>query len=161
MSENTKTPFWKKWWVWVIAILVIGAAVSVAGKNNQSAPASTNTPQTQDTPKQEPPKQESPQQNQAPQDQPKQSESSKADSNTTNNPKISKAEYDQIHVEMTYDDVVKIIGGPGAVASESGKKGEPFYSITYKWDGETGAGSYANLTFQNGKLKEKTQSGLK
>lgn len=78
-----------------------------------------------------------------------------------NNPKMSKKEFDSIKNGMSYEEVVNIIGGDGELLSETGTSGEQFHTMMYSWEGENGLGSNANATFQNGKLVNKAQFGLK
>lgn len=78
-----------------------------------------------------------------------------------NSPKISKAEFDQIQNGMSYEEIVKIIGGEGEIMSEAGEKGSPYYSVLYKYEGEGEFGANANFMFQGGKLLSKAQYGLK
>lgn len=141
-----KKPFYKKWWVWVLAVILIGAVAnpSEEGSNESTKqPASERpAPQVDDKPKEEPKAEE-------PKEEPK------------NDPKISKAEFDSISNGMTYEEVVAIIGGEGSVLSEVGEKGSPYYSIMYQYEGEKGFGSNANFTFQDNKLQAKAQFGLK
>lgn len=74
---------------------------------------------------------------------------------------INKAEFDAIQNGMTYEEVVKIIGVEGEVMSESGTAGEEFHTVMYTWDGEEGFGANANAMFQDGKMINKAQFGLK
>ncbi|WP_438358143.1 hypothetical protein [Bacillus toyonensis] len=62
---------------------------------------------------------------------------------------------------MSYDEVKSIIGSDGEVLSETGQAGDQFHTIMYKWDGEKGFGANANFMFQDGKLQNKSQFGLK
>lgn len=78
----------------------------------------------------------------------------------TNDPGISKAEFDKIQNGMSYEEVVAIIGGEGNLQSESGSKGDQFYTVMYGFDGESGLGSNAILMFQGNKLETKSQFGL-
>lgn len=143
MSEKVKKPLWKRWWVWVVAILIIGA-VANAGSGNKPT-TSTETTQKQGTPKQDAPKKEEPKKQEAPK----------------NSPKMSKAEFDQIQNGMTYEEVVKIVGGPGEMVSETGSKGDPAYTVMYMWQGDGQIGANANAMFQGGKMMNKAQMGLK
>lgn len=77
-----------------------------------------------------------------------------------NKPTITKEEFEQVQNGMTYDEVTKIIGGPGEIMSEVGTKGDQFYTVIYMYKGES-LGANANLTFQGGKLNAKAQFGLK
>lgn len=73
---------------------------------------------------------------------------------------ISLEEFNSIENGMTYDQVVEIIGGEGVVQSEVGGEGEQFHTIMYSWDGETGFGANASVTFQGGVVESKAQFGL-
>lgn len=78
-----------------------------------------------------------------------------------NDPGISMAEFEKVQSGMTYEEVVKIIGGEGEMQSETGAKGDEYYTVGYKWDGEKGFGSNAIMMFQSNKLDTKAQVGLK
>lgn len=78
-----------------------------------------------------------------------------------NDPGISMAEFEKVQTGMTYEEVVKIIGGKGEIQSETGAKGDEYYTVGYKWDGEKGFGSNAIMMFQGNKLDTKAQAGLK
>lgn len=65
--------------------------------------------------------------------------------------------YDKIETGMTIDEVVNIIGGEGALASESEVGG--LNAQVYTWYGKDGI-SNANITFSNGKVQSKAQIGL-
>lgn len=74
---------------------------------------------------------------------------------------VSLDEFNQIKNGMTYEEVVKIIGGEGNMLSESGDKGTDFHTAIYDYKGEGDFGANANFTFQGGKLQNKSQFGLK
>ena len=69
---------------------------------------------------------------------------------------ITRAEYDQIKEGMTYDEVVAIVGGPGEESSTSDIGG--MSSASYTWKG--GVTDFCLVTFIDGKMSSKTQSGL-
>ncbi|KXI52410.1 MULTISPECIES: DUF3862 domain-containing protein [Bacillus cereus group] len=130
-----------------IGLIVLGViAAALGGENDKKETTSsepkqeTQAPSTKETPKKEETKKE-----EAPK----------------NKPGVSKAEFDQIQNGMSYDEVKAIIGSDGEVLSESGQAGEQFHTIMYKWDGEKGFGANANFMFQEGKLQNKSQFGLK
>ncbi|WP_309479061.1 DUF3862 domain-containing protein [Brevibacillus agri] len=79
----------------------------------------------------------------------------------TNEGTMSKAEFDKIQNGMSYEEVVAIVGGPGEMLSETGTKGDQFYTVMYAWEGEGGFGANANAMFQGGKMISKSQFGLK
>lgn len=72
---------------------------------------------------------------------------------------ITKSKYDQVDFNISYEDVQKIVGGPGQVLSESGQPDAPGYSITYQYKGDK-PNSSAKFTFQSDKLTNKSQSNL-
>ncbi|WP_231506359.1 DUF3862 domain-containing protein [Paenibacillus sp. UNC451MF] len=74
---------------------------------------------------------------------------------------ITKAKFEKIENGMSYEEVVKIIGGSGELLSEIGKKGEKTHTTVYVYKGEGTVGANATLTFQDGKLMAKAQAGLK
>ncbi|GAB6474914.1 MULTISPECIES: DUF3862 domain-containing protein [Bacillus] len=94
-------------------------------------------------------------------DVPVQVEQSNTNKKDNNSPKISKEEFDSIQNGMSYEEVIGIIGGDGELLSETGTKGQQFHTLMYSWEGEKGFGSNANATFQDGKLINKAQFGLK
>ncbi|MCP3778837.1 hypothetical protein [Paenibacillus sp. MZ03-122A] len=71
---------------------------------------------------------------------------------------ITKAKYNKIKNGMTYEQVAKIIGGPGEAVSESGEKGDEDYIVIYSYEG--GFGGNARFLFVGNKLDTKAQSGL-
>ncbi|OIK04562.1 DUF3862 domain-containing protein [Bacillus sp. MUM 13] len=73
---------------------------------------------------------------------------------------ITKEEFGKIQNGMTVEEVVKIVGGKGEVISESGKKGDSFYTVMYSYKGEGQLGANANFMFQGNKLQNKSQMGL-
>jgi hypothetical protein len=71
---------------------------------------------------------------------------------------VTLAQYERLQTGMTHQQVVGILGGEGLELPRNGvgSGGE----VTYRWWGaEIGAGMRA--TFQDGKLIQKSQSGLK
>ena len=73
---------------------------------------------------------------------------------------ITKAEYDQIVEGMTYEEAVAIIGGEGILLKEAEKSDGSTTTLIYYWKGNGGAASQAELSFQDGKLIYRLQSGL-
>ncbi|MEK4718164.1 DUF3862 domain-containing protein [Priestia sp. FSL W8-0524] len=74
---------------------------------------------------------------------------------------ITKSEFDKIQNNMSYEEVSKIVGGEGEVASESGEKGTSLHTVMISYTGEGDLGANASLMFQGDKLMNKTQIGLK
>ncbi|PAW37877.1 hypothetical protein CKQ70_30525 [Bacillus toyonensis] len=139
MREVTKKAFYQKWWFWVIvAIVVIG--VYNGGSENTKQP--TEKQVTKEEPKKE-----------------KQPEVVEKTNTSSNEKTMTKAEFEQIQNDMSYEEVVKIIGAEGELQSES-TVGE-YTSKLYTWKGEGGLGANANITFSNNKVQAKSQFGLK
>lgn len=79
-----------------------------------------------------------------------------------NQPEISMAEFELIKNGMTYEQVTSIIGSDGEIINETGTPGAQLYTATYHFKGNGGIwGANAELMFQSGTLKTKTQQGLK
>jgi hypothetical protein len=83
------------------------------------------------------------------------------DNKNANEPTITLEEFNKIKNGMTYEEVVKIVGGEGTLQSEAG---DGQYKISmYSWEGEGDLGANANITFEGTKKKvtAKAQFGLK
>lgn len=76
-------------------------------------------------------------------------------------PKITLEQFNQVQAGMTVDEVFAILGGPGEVAAESGKAGEPMHIVSYQYWGKGVTGSNASFTFMEGKMDMKAQAMLK
>lgn len=161
-EKKKKKALWKRWWFWVIVVILIGAI----GANGDSTDEAT--------PEQ---KQEAKELKEKGDKAMKESEEAIEDADKAieeadevsaeakeeeNDPGISKEEFDKIQAGMTYEEVVEIIGGEGELNSESGTKGDQYYTAMYTWNGESGFGANANATFQGNpaKLQNKSQFGL-
>ena len=72
-----------------------------------------------------------------------------------NGSKITYDEYKQIKDGMSYKEVCKIIGGEGELLSSYGD------AEVYKWEGVGSLGANAIVTFYDGEVMTKAQSGLK
>jgi hypothetical protein len=73
---------------------------------------------------------------------------------------ITMAEYDQIQEGMSYEQAVEITGGPGKLLKEVTKSDGSTITRIYYWKGNGGAASQAELSFEDGKLVYRLQSGL-
>ena len=73
---------------------------------------------------------------------------------------ISMAEYNQIEVGMTYEEVCQIIGAEGELGAEAGVGG--YSSEVYTWKGTLYfiSGANASITFMNGRVTAMAQVGL-
>lgn len=71
----------------------------------------------------------------------------------------TKAEYEQVKEGMTYDQVTQIIGGEGRVLKEV-QKSNGVTTTIYHWNGNGGPASFAQISFEGGKVVSMLQSGL-
>lgn len=72
---------------------------------------------------------------------------------------VTKAEYLRVEMGMSYQQVVAILGPPDEQMSETEMAG--FHTVMYMWEGRGGFGANMNAMFQNGKLVNKAQFGLR
>lgn len=116
----------------LLAILVIAVAIAIAGAGGDDTETTNNKDNTSDNNIEQ----------------------------TNDNEGILTAEkFAQIQIGMTYEEVVDIIGTEGTVISESGTKGDPYHTVIYEFETD-GRLAAANMTFQDGKLINKSQAGL-
>jgi antitoxin component YwqK of YwqJK toxin-antitoxin module len=87
-----------------------------------------------------------------------QAKASNSKVSATNNELITLAEYNEIKMGMTHEQIAEIIGGVGTITSETSIAGYTGAVVTYYG---SGIGANAMFTFQNGKLIGKAQFGLK
>lgn len=71
---------------------------------------------------------------------------------------VTMANYNMIKTGMTYSQVVQILGKEGTELTSNEVGG--YKTVMYKWEGD-GWGSNMNVMFQNGKVIQKAQFGLK
>ncbi len=76
-----------------------------------------------------------------------------------NDPGISASEFKALQTGMTQAEATAIVGSEGEVISENEIAGTR--TVMVQWEGESGFGANANAMFQNGKLIQKSQFGLK
>ena len=74
------------------------------------------------------------------------------------NVEITIEQYNSVETGMTYDEVVALFGGEGSLLSESDVAG--YTAKIYMWEGSS-LGANANITFSDGKVVAKAQTGLK
>ena len=67
--------------------------------------------------------------------------------------------FDQVKTGMTYDELIKVVGGEGLLRSSSGFSDEEYSRQSYEFKGEFNHSS-ADFTFEEGKLLSKSQYGL-
>lgn len=79
-------------------------------------------------------------------------------SQTSENIKATLEKFNQIQTDMTYQEVVEIMGEEGTLSTES-SYGDQTMQIYY-WYASDGI-SNATISFQNGKVTAKSQIGLK
>lgn len=71
---------------------------------------------------------------------------------------VTMANYNRLSTGMTYEQVVAILGKEGTELSSNDIAG--YQTVMYQWEGDSFA-SNMNAMFQNGKLMQKAQFGLK
>lgn len=71
---------------------------------------------------------------------------------------ITRAEYNQIHTGMSYEQVCKIVGSNGTIMSESGEG--RYYTMMVVWYENSYNGDNAVIMFQNNAVISKAQTGL-
>ncbi len=71
--------------------------------------------------------------------------------------KFNGANFNKLDVGMKYADVVKILGSEGEIVTDSGLSGGK--TVMYKWT--DASGSFVKVIFQDGKLLDKVQTGLR
>ena len=72
---------------------------------------------------------------------------------------VNMENYSKIQTGMSYEEVVAILGKQGEEVSSNDIAG--YKNVMYKWEGDTGFGANMNAMFQDGKLFQKAQFGLK
>ncbi|AKG03301.1 hypothetical protein AAV35_013630 [Salimicrobium jeotgali] len=151
----------------IIGIIVLGTVIAALGGGDSTENTSSNEEnQTETTSEKQSQENDGESQNQKNENQSEenteQSSGNSTSENTSskNDETISAEEFDQISNGMSYEKVVEIIGSEGSLQSETGEKGTQFHTVIYSWDGESGFGSNAMLTFQNEKLQSKSQAGV-
>jgi hypothetical protein len=162
MTKETKKKksIFKRWWFWVVAFIIVVAAAS--GGSGEDTATKEDTAPKQETKKETAVKKEDTATTEDTTEYTATEEAAAEPAEEENDPGISKAEFDKIQAGMTYEEVVEIIGGEGELNSESGAKGDQYYTAMYTWNGESGFGANANATFQGNpaKLQNKSQFGL-
>lgn len=168
METKVKKPFYKKWWFWVLAVVIVGAvANAVGGGTDESVKDNSDKKVTQKATKTEKPskpvskednKEVNKEANKEATDTSKPEPEPKPAKKETNKPTITLDEFNRIQNGMTYDQVVNIIGGKGTLQSSAGDG--QYKTEMYMWEGEGGFGANANVTFQGGKVEAKAQLGL-
>lgn len=72
---------------------------------------------------------------------------------------ITGLKFNQLHIGMSYQEVVRVLGHSGVLISSYGSAES--LTVIYYWEGEGSPGSNMNVMFQNDKLISKAQFGLK
>lgn len=71
--------------------------------------------------------------------------------------KLNAANFVKLETGMKYAEVAKILGSKGEILSEGENAGAKI--VMYKWSGA--GGSFIKVVFQDGKLLDKVQTGLR
>lgn len=72
---------------------------------------------------------------------------------------VTLAGYSQLRTGMTYKEVIRILGREGVEISRNDLAG--YTTVMYQWEGEGSPGANMNAMFQNGRLIQKAQFGLR
>lgn len=126
-----KKPIYKKWWVWVIAVIIVFGIAGSASSNKDKGKDAVSE---------------------------KQESTASTDKKDDKKKEDSKVNYDnfmKIAMGSTYTDVVNLLGeGTESTSSEVGG----IKTVMYTWKGS--GVSNMNITIQNGAVTGKTQLGL-
>ncbi|SIS99091.1 DUF3862 domain-containing protein [Salimicrobium salexigens] len=151
----------------IIGIIVLSAVLAALGGGDSTEDTSSNEEtQSETTSENQSQENGSESQNQENENQSEENTEQSSGNSTSesapseNDEAISAEEFEQISNGMSYEKIVEIIGSEGSLQSETGEKGSQFHTVIYSWDGESGFGSNALLTFQNGELQSKSQAGV-
>jgi hypothetical protein len=71
-------------------------------------------------------------------------------------PVVTRAEFDQLRDDMSYEDAARVIGAPGELQGITEIAG--YKTLTYSW--MNGNGSNVSAMFQDGRLVSKSRFGL-
>lgn len=73
---------------------------------------------------------------------------------------VTRAQYDRLHYEMSYDEVLEICGGAGEVVADyiDDESGDHYEAVS--WYGNGGLTTYLSVIFCNNQLIYKEQYGL-
>lgn len=75
-----------------------------------------------------------------------------------NDSDLTLADYQAIEIGMSYDQVCKILGGPGVELSRAGSGKNETFSVT--WSSPSVLGANISIMFKGGKVESKAQMGL-
>lgn len=160
MKGNTKSLLKKCSYGVIMTALLVGATTACGGGGETKTASST--PNASVAPSGTAPAAPTTAPTTAPTATPKPTETPKPEAK--NKPSMSKAEFDKLESGITYAQAIDIIGGPGTVMSESGKKGGTgleIHTVVYQFEGEGSIGANAILLFQADKMMNKSQMGIK
>ena len=125
-----------------VALLGLSAANNPNLANRNATPASTSTPQVSSTSN----------------NSVRSNSNASASSTPASTAGVTMANYNRLKTGMTYAQVVQILGKEGTELSRNEMAG--YETVMYQWEGDSW-GSNMNAMFQNGKLIQKAQFGLK
>ncbi|SHI24814.1 hypothetical protein SAMN02745823_03870 [Sporobacter termitidis DSM 10068] len=143
-----RKPVYKRWWFWLIIIVVGVFAIGSLGGGDDSKLAAVS-PGFQPGPQTSAIYQGSQPNPQAPAD------------NFEQTSGVTLDNFGEVKTGMSYSDVRAILGVDGELMSQV-DIGDPEYETEiYTWDGRGMLGANCNVTFQGGKVVAKAQIGLK
>lgn len=141
-KEKVKKPFYKKWWVWLIAVIIIGAATSGGEESTDQAKDTEKTEETSEA-----------------KEVAKTEETQTEEKPAAKEGVLTEEKFAQIKDGMTYEEVVAVVGSEGKLLSETGEKGSEFHTVMYEFETD-GVLSNSTMMFQGNKLTNKAQVGL-
>ena len=154
MSDGTKKPIYKKWWLYLVSMIVVVGVAATAGCGNankdDTKTASTQTNETQD--KADENKDAEIKNDSTDKNSEKESDKSASETTDASVIKVTFDDFSNLKLGDSYDNVVALIGEGEQVGSEDNL-------TSYRWVNNDS--SVVSLTFEDNVLVGKIQNGLK
>lgn len=154
MSDGTKKPIYKKWWLYLVSMIVVVGVAATAGCGNankdDTKTASTQTNETQD--KADENKDTEIKNDSTDKNSEKESDKSASETTDASVIKVTFDDFSNLKLGDSYDNVVALIGEGEQVGSEDNL-------TSYRWVNSDS--SVVSLTFEDNVLVGKIQNGLK
>ena len=154
MSDGTKKPIYKKWWLYLVSMIVVVGVAATAGCGNankdDTKTASTQTNETQD--KADENKDAEIKNDSTDKNSEKEADKSASETTDASVIKVTFDDFSNLKLGDSYDNVVALIGEGEQVGSEDNL-------TSYRWVNNDS--SVVSLTFEDNVLVGKIQNGLK
>lgn len=154
MSDGTKKPIYKKWWLYLVSMIVVVGVAATAGCGNankdDTKTASTQTNETQD--KTDENKDAEIKNDSTDKNSEKEADKSASETTDASVIKVTFDDFSNLKLGDSYDNVVALIGEGEQVGSEDNL-------TSYRWVNNDS--SVVSLTFEDNVLVGKIQNGLK